>query len=81
MPIVFDPKTDPVYKEGLEKGMQLGLQKGLEQGLYQGLQEGLKKAKLEDAKALIKHLHLSIEDVSKILNIPLEELKEYLYQR
>ena len=101
MPIVFDPQTDPVYKEGMEYGLQLGLQRGLEQGMQQGLeqgiqrglqqgleqgiqrglQQGIKKAKLEDAKALIKQLHLSIEDVAKILNIPLEELKKYLYQR
>ena len=29
MPIIFDPKTDPVYQEGIEQGLQLGLQQGI----------------------------------------------------
>ena len=70
MPIVFDPKTDPVYQEGIEKGMQLGLQ--------QGLQQGAKKAKLEDAKILIQEFNIPIEIVSKKLNISIEELKRYI---
>jgi len=56
MPIVFDPKTDPVY------------------------QEGVKKTRLEDAKIFIEKFNAPIEEVSKTLNIPLEELKRYLNQ-
>ena len=61
MPIVFDPKVDPIYKKGVE--------------------QGIKKAKLEDAKSLMENLHLPIENISRILNIPLEELKKYLNQK
>ena len=71
MPIVFDPKTDPIYKRGVEQGLQLGIQQGLEQGI--------KKAKLEDAKILIKEFNIPIEVVvSKKLNISIEELKKYI---
>ena len=77
MPIVFDPQTDPVYKEGMEYGLQLGLQRGLQQGL----QQGIRKAKLEDAIILIKEFNLPIDVVSKKLNISIEELKEYIYQK
>ena len=66
MPIVFDPKTDPVYKEGMEYGLQLGVQ------------QGVKKAKLEAAKTFIKEFNLPIEAISKKLDIPLEEIREYL---
>ena len=71
MPIVFDPKTDPIYQRGMEQGLQ--------QGLEQGLEQGIKKAKLEDAKILIKEFNIPIEVVSKKLNISIEELKKHLY--
>jgi len=70
MPIVFDPKTDPIYQRGMEQGLQ--------QGLEQGLEQGIKKAKLEDAKILIKEFNIPIEIVSKKLNISIEELKRYI---
>ena len=67
MPIVFNPETDPVYKEGIEQGLQLGLQ------------QGIQKARLEDAKILIKDFNIPIEAVSKKLNISIEEIKKHLY--
>ena len=43
-------------------------------------QEGVKKTRLEDAKIFIEKFNAPIEEVSKTLNIPLEELKRYLNQ-
>ena len=37
MPIVFEPKTDPVYKQGLQLG----------------LQQGIKKARLEELRTYL----------------------------
>ena len=65
MPIVFDPKVDPIYKRGVK----------------QGVKQGIKKAKLEAAKTFIKEFNAPIEMVSKKLNIPLKELRKYLNQK
>jgi len=41
-------------------------------------QEGVKKTRLEDAKIFIKEFNLPIEAISKKLDLPLEEIREYL---
>ena len=62
MPIVFDPKVDPIYKRGVE----------------QGVKQGIKKAKLEAAKTFIKEFNLPIDVVSKKLNISIEEIRKHI---
>jgi len=44
----------------------------------QGIEEGLQKGKIESAITFIKDFHLSIDEVSKKLHIPIEEIKKGL---
>jgi predicted transposase/invertase (TIGR01784 family) len=70
------PSYEIGFEKGLEDGLQQGLEKGLQQGLEKGLQEGVEKGKLESAKIMINKFGISVEEVSKELNIPIEVLKK-----
>ena len=76
MPIVFDPKTDPVYQEGIEKGIQLGIQQGIQQGLEQGLEQGIKKA-IIGMYNVTKDINL----ISKALGVSKEKILEVIKNR
>lgn len=57
-----------------EKGLKRGIQEGIQEGIKQGLTEGERKAKLEIARTSLKS-GLSIEVVSQITGLSLEEIK------
>jgi len=57
---------------------EIGLEKGIKDGMEQGLQQGLQKGKIESAKIMIRDFRLSIDEVSKKLDIPLDLLKKEL---
>ena len=66
MPIVISLKNDPYYNQGKVEGK------------LEGKLEGKFEAKIESAVTFIKDFHLSIDEVSKKLNIPVSEIKKYL---
>jgi flagellar biosynthesis/type III secretory pathway protein FliH len=56
----------------------LGLEKGIERGIEQGIERGKLEGQLETALSLIKIMNLNPEDVSKNLNIPIDEIMSRL---
>ena len=64
----------PSYEIGYESGIQKGIQKGIKEGIQKGEFNGI----LKSAKLMVERFNLSIESVSKELNIPLDELKRYI---
>ena len=54
-----------------------GYEEGLEEGRQEGIEQGEKSKSIEIAKNLFKNA-MSIENISKNVNIPVEELKEIL---
>ncbi len=56
----------PSYEIGMERGMERGIQRGLSQGV------------IKTAITMINKFKLSVEDVSKELNISIDELKKHL---
>ena len=56
-----------------EKGMRTGDQKGIQQGIQQGRHEGMILGALMSGK--------TPEEVSKMLNLPLEEIKKVQEQQ
>ena len=67
MPITFDVREHPLFKEGLEVGLKEGLEKGLKEGLEKGLKEGLEKGLRESAINLYKKLKLTPKQIGEIL--------------
>ena len=67
-------KTDG-YNEGLEKGLEQGQKLGLEQGLERGQKLGEINEKKEIAKKL-KQDKMSLEYISKITRLSIEEIKK-----
>jgi predicted transposase YdaD len=64
----FDPKESNVYKFILEEGRT------------EGLLEGERKGKLENARALHRKLGLSAEQIADTLEVPLEQVRQWLGQ-
>jgi predicted transposase YdaD len=88
----FDPKESNVYKfileEGETKGRAEGLLEGERKGKLEGLLEGERKGKLEgkfegkleDARALHRKLGLNAEQIADTLEVPLEQVRQWLGQ-
>jgi flagellar biosynthesis/type III secretory pathway protein FliH len=68
----------PSFYLGLEKGIERGIERGIEQGIEQGIERGKLEGQLETALSLIKIMNLNPEDVSKNLNIPIDEIMSRL---
>ena len=66
MPIILDPKNDPLYHKGWNEAWS------------EAWSEAEKKTRIKDAAIMIKEFKLPIEAVAKKFNISLDELKEAL---
>ena len=64
---------DRIYEKGMRTGEQNGIQKGRQQGIQQGRHEGMILGALMSGK--------TPEEVSKMLNLPLEEIKKVQKQQ
>ncbi len=62
-------KKDPFYDLGFKKGKQEGLQEGLQKGLQKGMQEAVAKLYKKGKTP---------EEISELLDIPLDEIKKLL---
>ena len=60
---------DMIYERGIQQGMQQGIQQGIQQGRHEGMILGA----LMSGK--------TPEEVSKMLNLPLEEIKKVQEQQ
>ena len=73
--------AEETRREGIEEGIEKGLEKGREEGREEGLIEGVKKGKQQERILLINEMFkngLSIENISKYLNIPLDNIEQYI---
>ena len=64
----------PSYEIGFEQGIKDGIEKGIQRGI----QRGIEKATLKNAMVMIKRFKLSIDEVSKELDIDKEKLLEFI---
>lgn len=64
---------DRIYEKGMRTGEQNGIQKGIQKGIQQGRHEGMILGALMSGK--------TPEEVSKMLNLPLEEIKKVQEQQ
>ena len=74
MPITFDVREHPLFKEGIEEGRKMGLKEGLEKGLKEGLEKGLK----ESAVNMYRELKLPIETIARVLKVDLQKVEKWL---
>ena len=68
-------------KEGEKKGLKEGLELGLQQGLQEGLKEGEKKGILKGKILAFLELGISIDEISKKLNIEKNEIENILKEK
>ncbi len=66
------------FKQGIEQGIEKGIEKGIEQGIEKGIEQGIEKGinqeKIETTKKLLKLNNMSIEQISQITNISIDEI-------
>ena len=62
-----------LIKEATEDGFNRGIEQGIEQGIQQGIQQGIEQSKKEIVNNLL-NTNMSISDISKIVNLPEEEI-------
>ncbi len=70
MPITFDVREHPLFKEGVELG--------IEKGRKLGLKEGLAEAKKQDAINLYKETKWSVEKIARILQVDPQKVEKWL---
>lgn len=66
--------VEDATKEGLEKGFRQGLEEGRVKGREEGREEGLRHAMKQMARS-----GMSVQDISSIMKIPEERIKELIY--
>ena len=66
---------DDRYQKGMEKGIAEGLEMGMKQGMEKGKAEGKHEANTETAQRLLA-MGLSVEEVAKATQLPLEIIKK-----
>ena len=62
--------SEGIEQRGIEKGIQQGIKEGIQQGIEQGTRQGVRQMVLNALQSN------SIEDVSKILLLPIEEVEK-----
>ncbi len=70
-------KQDPFFEMGLKRGKEIGLKEGKEIGLKEGEKRGIEKGQRLLIERLIKK-GKSLEEISELLDIPIEEIKNLL---
>ena len=78
---IIDSAEKRAREEGLLQGRLMGLAEGHAEGLAEGLAEGHAEGRAEERRMVVQKLiasGMSVESVSKILQIPEDELKKML---
>jgi len=57
---------------------QIAMERGKEKWVSQGLSQGISQTIIENAIIMVEKFKISIEDVSRELNISVDELKRHL---
>ena len=77
---IIEYETEQAQKRGYEKGHKEGLEKGIEQGIEQGIKEGIeqgiKEGNLTIAKNIKKEKINSIEEISLVTGLSIEDIKK-----
>ena len=74
-------KEKCLKEDGINEGYALGLEHGISQGINQGLERGYNKGIVEKTNEIILSMiknNMSLDDISKIINKPIEEIKEII---
>ena len=58
------------------KGIKKGIEKGNEKGIEKGVEKGVEKGKVMMIERFIEDNHYTLEQISKISEIPLHQIEE-----
>lgn len=72
---IEDHLEELAYEDGFEDGEESGIQKGLQQGLQEGKQQGIQQGILKVISSMRSN-GMSIEEISRVTNISIDEIME-----
>ena len=70
--------SEGIEQRGIEKGIQQGIKEGIQQGIQQGIEQGIEQGTRQGVRQMVLNAlqSNSIEDVSKILLLPIKEVEK-----
>ena len=74
--MTYEEDQRKIYNSMMSEAEEMGLEKGMKKGLKQGIQQGIEQNKIEIAKELIKNDNLTIEYISSVTGLSIEEIKK-----
>ncbi|MBS6455789.1 MAG: hypothetical protein KH376_08620, partial [Holdemanella biformis] len=67
---------DEMFEESTNKGIQMGIKQGIEQGIEQGVERGVKNTQIKIAINMLVRNNQTLEEISEIVGLDLDALKE-----
>ncbi|MBD9216284.1 MAG: hypothetical protein EGQ23_04770, partial [Solobacterium sp.] len=67
---------DEMFEESTNKGIQMGIKQGIEQGIEQGVERGVKNTQIKIAIKMLVRNNQTLEEISEIVGLDLDALRE-----
>ena len=67
---------DEMFEESTNKGIQMGIKQGIEQGIEQGVERGAKNTQIKIAIKMLVRNNQTLEEISEIVGLDLDALRE-----
>ena len=67
---------DEMFEESTNRGIQMGIKQGIERGIEQGIERGEKNTQIKIAIKMLVRNNQTLEEISKIVGLDLNALRE-----
>ena len=67
---------DEMFEESTNKGIQMGIKQGIKQGIEQGIERGVKNTQIKIAIKMLVRNNQTLEEISEIVGLDLDALRE-----
>ena len=67
---------DEMFEESTNKGIQMGIKQGIERGIEQGIERGEKNTQIKIAIKMLVRNNQTLEEISEIVGLDLNALRE-----
>ena len=67
---------DEMFEESTNRGIQMGIKQGIERGIEQGIERGEKNTQIKIAIKMLVRNNQTLEEISEIVGLDLDALRE-----
>ena len=65
-----------MFEESTNRGIQMGIKQGIERGIEQGIEHGEKNTQIKIAIKMLVRNNQTLEEISEIVGLDLDALRE-----